>query len=478
MMTTMSLRVLLATSAALAVAACGGKSAAPMPVTTLGPTASPTLQASLATIEGQLASCSIPGGAIAVVQHGKLTEAAGFGVKDAEGDGVRPATLFQTASLSKVVVGAAMLGLAEQGKVRLDQPVTDLVALSLAPGFDPHAITVADLLTHTSGLPDFDTGTASCSVGPGAIGQWFADQSPTPLWSAPGAVWDFSQRGYAAAGWIVETASAQPFEAAVASRVFAPAGMTSATYEPAVVLASGDYALGHLIDPSSGAALVVSPGTIDCAASRPGDGVFASVLDYAHLAETLLAGGGAMLTPASTTALETGQVVDDVYPGETYGYGLYQHEGYKGLNLRRVSGNLHGYDAALVLVPEQDFAVVLFYDGYNPSCSIMDTAESVTSNYLGLDGVRGPGWQTPSSAWAPFVGTYVDPYVLGTITVALDEGNLTATTETYGTVVLTNVSATAFRGDFGGRGETVTFDPGPSGAGSFFVTRLGVGQRR
>lgn len=42
----------------------------------------------------------------------------------------------------------------------------------------------------------------------------------------------------------------------------------------------------------------------------------------------------------------------------------------------------------------------------------------------------------------------------------------------------TNVSATAFTGDFGGRGETVTFDPGPSGAGLFFVTRLGVGERR
>jgi CubicO group peptidase (beta-lactamase class C family) len=467
-----------------ALPGCGGKAEVATPISAPGGV-SPTLQGVLSTIEAQMATCSIPGGSIAIVQNGKLTESAGFGWKDTGGGVVEASTLFQTAALSKVVTAVATLRLAEQGKVDLSSPVTAYVPLTLAPGFDPSAITVADLLASTSGLPDFETEDTSCAVGPGQIGAWFAASGPQPLWAPPGAVWDYSQRGFAAAGWVVENASGQRFEDAVAARVFEPAGMTTATYEPSVVLSGDNYAWGHEIDPSGSSSTGIPPGDFDCAANRPPDGVYASVLDYAHLAETLLAGGGAMLTSASVKTLQTGQVVDDVYPGETYGYGLYHHEGYKGLHLLRVSGDLHGFDAALVLDPEHDFAVVLFYDGHNTSsaCSIMNTAEGAVSAYLGLDGVPGPIWTTPASAWAQFEGTYVDPNdALGTITVKVDGSNLVATSPGYGAVTLTNVSATAFTGNFGGvlggPIETVTFAPGPSGPASWFVTRLGVGRRQ
>jgi CubicO group peptidase (beta-lactamase class C family) len=400
-------------------------------------------------------------------------------LKDAGGAPVAPSTLFQTAALSKVVVGATALRLVEQGKLDTTRPVTDYVPLSLAPGFDPGGITVANLLAHTSGLPDLDTSQA-CPVGAGQLGAWFGAAQPPVLWAPPGAVWDYSQRGYAAVGWTIESASSQAFEDAVASRVFGPAGMTTATYEPSVVASRGDYALGHEVDPVDGHAEVEEPGAYDCAASRPPDGVFASVLDFAHLAETLLAGGGAMLSPASVATLETGLVTDELYPGDQYAYGLYVHQGYKGLHMLRADGDLHGYAASILLLPEQGFAVVVFFDGYNRNlgCASGEATEFAASTYLGLDGVPGPDWKTPPSTWTAYQGTYFDPYVLGTITVGFDGTNLVATTAAYGAVKLAQQSATAFTGVFGAREETVTFDPDSAGPGGWFVTRLGVGRRQ
>ncbi len=467
----------MALVASVAFAGCGGKVAALPIVTPDGE--SPSLAPVLSFLEGQMAQCAIGGGAIAVVQNGKLTDQAGLGFRDTGGAQVDPATLFLTGALSKVVLGATALKLVEEGALDTSQAVTTYVPLSLAPGFDPTSITVAQLLAHTSGLPDVH-GYVPCPVGAGQLGAWFAANGSDPLWTPPGAVWNYSQRGYAAAGWVIEQTSSQRFEDAVAQRVFGPAGMTTATYEPGAVAANGDYALGHAVNPANGQVEALALGSHDCAVARPPDGVYASVLDYAHLAETLLAGGGTMLAPASVQAMETGQAIDELFPGDQYTYGFYLHAGYKGLRMVRVDTSIYGFAASLLLVPDQSFAVVVFFNGYNPStaCSTDRAAEFAASTYLGLDGVAGPDWLTPSSAWTPYEGSYEDPYGLGSITVGFDGTNLTATTATYGSVTLTQKSATAFTGTFGTDLETVTFYPGAAGPGAWFVSRLGVGARQ
>jgi CubicO group peptidase (beta-lactamase class C family) len=460
-----------------ALGGCGGKTDYPI----VAPDGeSPSLQSVLAFVEQQTLQCSIPGGAIAVVQNGKIVDQAGFGFKDPGGAPVDPTTLFLSTSLSKVVVGATALALVEEGKLDTSRPVTQYAPLTLAPGFDPSTITVGQLLAHTSGLPDLDASNLSCAVGPGQLGAWLAHNAQEPLWTPPGTVWDYSQRGYAAAGWVIESVSSQAFEDAVAQRVFRPAGMTTATYDPSTVSANGNYATGHEVNPVTGHVDVEPMGAHDCAVTRSTDGVYASVLDYAHLAETLLAGGGTMLSPASVKTLETGQANDDLFPGDQYTYGFYLHEGYKGLHMVRVDGDLDGYAATLLMVPDHDFAVVVFFDGYNRSthCSTDSAAEFAASTYLGLTDVAGPDWLTPPSAWTPYEGTYVDPYVLGAIQVGFDGTSLTATTAKYGAVALTQLSATAFNGTFGSKLETVTFYPGASGPAQWFVTRLGVGQRQ
>ena len=463
--------LVLSTGMLPGLSSCSGKVAPPdMPAV-----ADPRLQSVLSYVAGQLQQCSIPGGAIAIVENGQFTESVGFGLEDTGGAAVSATTRFQTAGMSKVVLGATALALVEKGKLDLSQPVTLYAPLTLAQGFDPSTVTVQSLLTHTSGLPDLDTDDLACPVGPGQLAAWFSAQPAQPLWSPPGAVWDYSQRGYVAAAWAIEGASSGQFEDAVASLVFGPAGMTTATYDPAVVLA-GDYALGHAINSQGHTWQTYAPAQYDCEAFRAADGVYAGVDDYAQLAVTLYAGGGTMLQTASVNALETGQVTDELYPGDEYTYGMYSHDGW-GQPVLRTSGSLHGFESSFWMVPDSSFAVVVFFDGDNPTtgCTTEDTAAFALTAFLGL---TGPHWLTPPATWAPYAGTYFDPYELGTITVTFDGTNLTASTAASGPITLQQQSATAFEATFPTGTETVTFAPDENGPAGWFVTRLGVGKRQ
>jgi CubicO group peptidase (beta-lactamase class C family) len=464
----------LATGMLAGLSSCSGKVAPDMPAV-----ADPNLQSVLSSIQGQMEKCAIPGGAIAIVENGQFTESVGFGLEDWGGASVSATTRFQTAGLSKVVLGATALALVEKGSLDLSQPVTTYAPLTLAPGFDPSSITVQQLLTHTSGLPDVDTDDMSCPVGQGQLAAWFGSQSLQPLWSPPGLLWDYSQRGYVAAAWAIEGATSAPFEDAVGKLVFGPAAMTTATYDPGVV-AAGDYALGHRIDSNGKTVQTYTPGQNDCEAFRAADGVYGGVDDFAQLAVTLYAGGGSMLQPSSVQTLETGQVTDDLYPGDQYAYGMYAHEGYKGQHILRSSGSIHGFQSSLWMVPDSQFAVVVFFDADNSSsgCSTEDAAASAVTTFLGLGDVPGPDWSTPPATWAGYAGTYVDPYQLGTITVTFDGTSLSASNATEGPVQLQQQSATAFNVVFPEGTQTVTFVPDESGETRWFVTRLGVGERQ
>ena len=223
---------LVSAAALIAPLACGGR-VIDDPVTANGKPPSPNLEAVLQYIQGQMASCTIPGAAVAVVQNGKLVDAAGVGVR---GTGmtepVTPSTLFLFGGSSEPIVGLTALALAQEGKLDFSRPVTDYVPLKLAPGFDPTSISLDQVLLGTAGLPEFHSSNYAC--GPGDIGSWFAANANLPLWSPPGAVSNFSHLGDGLVGWVIERASSESFADAAAARVLAPAGMTTAPYAPAV----------------------------------------------------------------------------------------------------------------------------------------------------------------------------------------------------------------------------------------------------
>lgn len=168
-------------------------------------------------------------GAVVVADGGKVLLEKGYG--DAGGDRGRigPDSWFDVGSVSKQFTAAAVLRLAERGKLRLDQPIGELLD-DVPP--DKREITVGQLLHHTSGLsndPDVDMESGFDRDKMVAIVMKAAKAS------TPGERFAYSNVGYFVLAAIVERAGGKPFEDVLAEEVFSPAGMgTTHTVSPSV----------------------------------------------------------------------------------------------------------------------------------------------------------------------------------------------------------------------------------------------------
>ncbi len=162
-----------------------------------------------AWLEGQIEIRGLPGAVVGVVSGDELVWAEGFGRADVNAD--RPMetdTRFRMASHSKLFTATAIMQLREQGRVRLDDPVTDYLPWftfqSAAPDDPP--VTIEHLLTHSSGLPreagshwtDLDFPTAE------EILELMPDRQ-APF--SPEVRWKYSNLAYTIAGMVVEEVS-------------------------------------------------------------------------------------------------------------------------------------------------------------------------------------------------------------------------------------------------------------------------------
>lgn len=203
------------------------------------------LQAVDGLIRDFLRQHRIPGAAVAITDHGRLVFARGYGYADlATKRQVTPSSLFRVASLSKPITAVAVMQLVEQGKLRLEDRVFDL--LKYEPHFEPnatfdkrhHQITVEHLLQHRGGW-DRDV-----SLDPMFQSVRFANalQVPPPaqqehvircmlgrqLDFPPGERYAYSNFGYCLLGRLIETITKQGYEAYVQAHVFGPLGINTA----------------------------------------------------------------------------------------------------------------------------------------------------------------------------------------------------------------------------------------------------------
>ena len=168
-------------------------------------------------------------GAVAVVGKGQATLGTWtVGQADATAGRTRPmraGTLFDLASLTKVTgTATAVLALARPGGLGLDDP-----AGRYLPSFGAlRAVTIRQLLSHTSGLPDTRKFYQSCAT----RGELLRDLEATPLEAAPGTRVTYSDLGFMALGQIVCVVAGEPLDAAVRHLVTGPLGMTRTGYNP------------------------------------------------------------------------------------------------------------------------------------------------------------------------------------------------------------------------------------------------------
>jgi D-alanyl-D-alanine carboxypeptidase len=297
-----------------------------------------------------LVSTGVPSASIAIVQDGRIAYVQAYG-----GARLEPRSLARTdmrysiGSISKQFTATAILMLAEQHKVSLDDPVSKyLPELTRAS-----EVTVRQLLSHTSGyqdywpqdyVPPFMTREVTAEE---ILSRW----AKKPLDFEPGTQYQYSNTGYVIAGLIVEKAGGTPLLEFLRSHVFVPLGMESVIDIDRGRLTESDpvgylrYGLGPLrVAPKEGKGWLFAAGELAMTAR-----------DLAKWNVALLE--QRLLTPASYRELETAVQLKNGL-GTQYGLGL----GVTTQLGRRVlahGGEVSGFTASNTVFPEDRAAVTI-----------------------------------------------------------------------------------------------------------------------
>jgi D-alanyl-D-alanine carboxypeptidase len=198
-------------------------------------------------ISAALAASGAPSVSVAVVADGQIAYAKAFGKADiGENRPATASTRYAIGSVSKQFTAAALLLLAEQGKLSLNDKVSQYLPDLTRAG----DVTIRELLSHTSGYEDYAPQDYMIPawtrpITPREIlDQW----AKKPLNFDPGTRWQYSNTNYVIAGEIFEKVSGQPLVAFLREKIFGPLGMTTAGeisgHEPGDASAYTRYALG------------------------------------------------------------------------------------------------------------------------------------------------------------------------------------------------------------------------------------------
>ncbi|OWA34927.1 hypothetical protein B9G55_14390 [Saccharibacillus sp. O16] len=174
----------------------------------------------------------IPGLAVGIVQNGEVVYMQGYGSAGPGAGPMTPQTPLAIGSTSKSLTALAVMQLVEQGKIKLDAPVTDyLPDFRLADAAQSARITVADLLNQTSGLSTYD-GIAFLARGDGTIMQHIQRLREVVQTQPAGAGYQYSNLNYNILGAIVQQVSGQSYGDYMEQQIFRPLGMSHSFSSP------------------------------------------------------------------------------------------------------------------------------------------------------------------------------------------------------------------------------------------------------
>ncbi|MCC7697436.1 serine hydrolase [Janthinobacterium sp. EB271-G4-7A] len=199
-----------------------------------------------AFVRSEMQERQIPGLQLAVIQGGKVVLARNFGLSSLQYQvPVTDASLFSINSATKAFAGVAVMQLVQQGKIDLAATIGQYLT-GLPPAWQ--AVTVTQLLNHTSGLPDVLDQRSGKLVGPqpdDADAAWIAVQA-LPVEAKPGQRYRYNQTNYVLLAQLIERQGGQPFTAFVQRGQFDVAGMPHSGFGDAkdvVVSKASSYVL-------------------------------------------------------------------------------------------------------------------------------------------------------------------------------------------------------------------------------------------
>ena len=300
--------------------------------------------------------------------------AEGFGLADRE-HGVRwtPGTISDIGSITKQFTGAAILKFEEDGKLSVDDPITNY--FDGVPA-DKSAITLHQLLTHSSGLADPDIG----DFDPVPLAEYLKRVFAQPLLFAPGKGYTYSNANFSLLGAILEKLSGKNYETVLRERLFLPNGMYETGY---TMPAWGEsrFAQGYEADGGRWGTFLERPTAADGPhwALRANGGIHTTVYDMLRWARALLT--GRVLTPASMKKLWAPHVSEG---GDTfYGYGWSIAKAPDGTKIVTHNGGNGIYFADLAIVPDTGLVVFLMTNVIAENRSANSLLEQIGMRFLG-----------------------------------------------------------------------------------------------
>lgn len=330
--------------------------------------------ASAAVEDGRVAGISF-----VVTRRGEVVASGAYGFADLENR--VPAstnTVYAIGSLTKSFTAAAVLALADDGKLSLDDPLGKYAPSFPEPG---RSATIRQLLNHSSGIRSMTSlgprywAQAGREIAPADLVAIFANEPPD---FPPGTDFKYSNSGYVLLGLVVEKASGMPWAAFVTKRLLVPLGLSATRDGQTADLVPG-RARGTSRRKAGGFenawGVNLTQGYAAGALLSTAGDVAAWIRRLVVRPPVSVASAHAMTTPAT---LPNGKTL-------TYGYGI-GVDTFAGHRLLFHGGGLPGFDAWATYVPDEDLAVAVLCNTDGDEAAAV--AEAIVRLLLGAPGAK------------------------------------------------------------------------------------------
>ncbi|MGB7904913.1 MAG: serine hydrolase domain-containing protein, partial [Steroidobacteraceae bacterium] len=273
----------------------------------------------------------------------------GYGLANVELDvPVKPDTVFQTGSVGKQFTAMAVMMLVEEGKLGLDDPIVNYFPGAPATW---QGITVRHLLTHTSGIKDWEGKTDLDYRKDYTEDELVQVAMKLPPDFAPGTQWSYSNTGYVLLGILVHKVSGKFYGDFLAERVFAPLGMASTR-----IISESDIVKNRAAGYTLATGKLQNQEWVSPSLNTTADGsLYTTTLDLAKWDAAL--GARRFLKPGSYQAMWSPVKLQD---GTTYPYGFAW-----GFDVQRRepaiqhTGSWQGFKTAIVRYPGPKLTVIV-----------------------------------------------------------------------------------------------------------------------